>query len=82
MEHLFKATRFEDGNLQEMKCRMLHNLKRTYPLIIYYFLQMVCDHFLHSLLAKSTFHYSGDMLLPLLFLINALRLEGNIWRVS
>lgn len=82
MEHLFKATKFEDGNLQETKCRMLHNLKRTYPLIIYYFLQMVCDHFLHSLLAKSTFHYSGDMLLPLLFLINALRLEENIRRVS
>lgn len=82
MEHLFKATRFEDGNLQEMKCRMLHNLERTYPLIIYYFLQIVCDHFLHSVLARSTFHYPGDMLLPLLFLINALRLEGNIWRVS
>lgn len=61
-----------------MKCRMLHNPKGIYPLITYSFLQMVCDHFLHSVLANSVFHYPGDMLLPFLFLINALRLEGNI----
>lgn len=57
---------------------MLHNLKGIYLLITYFFLQMVCDHFLHSVLANSVFHYLGDKLLPFLFLISALRLEENI----
>lgn len=77
-EHLFKETRFQDGNLYEVKCRMLHHLKGTSSLVIYSFLQMMYQHFFHSFLANSTFHCTGDILLPLLFLINAWRLEGNV----
>lgn len=57
---------------------MLHSLKGTYSSIIYFFLQMAYHHFLHSLLANTIFHYTGGMLFLLLFLITALRLEGDI----
>lgn len=47
-EHLFKETRFQDDNLYEVKCRMLHHLKGT-SLVIYSFLQMMYQHFFHFL---------------------------------